>query len=345
MHKSYYPLILFFTTLILYSCNSENADRVNKDLNFPSKLKEADILEIPLNGEISNSNSEISGLCWFGNKLILLPQFPNSFNADYGKIFFIEKNRLLNFILGKSKEPILPDYLSIDLSDFDEFFGPGSGFEAITTKDNYVYFTIESMNFGKTESLLVMGVIDSINKTISLNKESLTKDPSELFIHNISDESILFHNDKIIPIYEVFGKNKNSNPQVSVFNDKLQFIKKIPFPNIEYRITDVTSVDDTGNFWAINYFYPRDFKKLNPAKDELFLKHGIGKSHINYEQVERLVEFKILEDKIVINDSEPIYIELQENESRNWEGIVRFDDGFIIATDKYPSTILAYLKN
>jgi len=36
---------------------------------------------------------------------------------------------------------------------------------------------------------------------------------------------------------------------------------------------------------------------------------------------------------------------LEEGSSRNWEAIVRFgESGFLIATDKYPRMILAYIK-
>ena len=58
-----------------------------------------------------------------------------------------------------------------------------------------------------------------------------------------------------------------------------------------------------------------------------------------------LLEFKLLEDKIIRTERQPINIKLSEfGDSRNWEGIVRLDDiGFLIATDKFPGTILAFL--
>ncbi len=87
------------------------------------------------------------------------------------------------------------------------------------------------MNAGKTETILIRGDIDSANKTIILDKKSLIKDPTELFIHNISDESILYYNEDIIPIYEIFGQNINKNPTVSVFNTNLEFQRKIAFSN------------------------------------------------------------------------------------------------------------------
>ncbi|MCB9259747.1 MAG: hypothetical protein H6612_10405 [Ignavibacteriales bacterium] len=338
-------LVLILAVVIFFYCSSETINQINKENAHYKILNESEILPIKLLGEIAERNSEISGLCWFGSKLILLPQYPNNFKGSAGKIFYIEKNRLDNYINGNDTSPILPEYFEIDLSAIKDFFQLGSGFEAITIIDNTAYFTIESLNNGKTETLLVKGIIDTLNNSIGLDENSIVKDPADLFIHNISDESILNYQNNIFPIYEIFGKNINKKPQVSVFDNNLKFLQKIDFPNIEYRITDVTSVDDSDKFWAINYFYPGDNKKLNPAKDELFEKYGIGKSHQYLNPVERLVEFKILDKKIDFSEKSPIYLKLLPNDSRNWEGIARFENkGFLLTTDTFPETILAFVK-
>jgi hypothetical protein len=336
--------ITLFSISIFIACSNQIVNKPNKNLAELKIVDETEILPIPLLGDIAKRNSEISSLCWHKDKLILLPQYPNDFGGESGKIFFIDQVTLLNFISGYSTNPILPDFYSIDLSNFEEFFTLGSGFEGIAINGDTVYFSIESMNDGKTETILLRGEIDLETKIIILDENSLTKDPTELFIHNISDESILYYNGNVIPIFEIHGKNINKSPQVSVFDNNLKFKKKIPFPTIEYRITDVTDVDNSGKFWAINYFFPGDDKKLNPAIDELARNFGIGESHLLYNPVERLVEFMILEDKIVLSDQVPIYLKLMSDNSRNWEGIARFEDGFLIATDTFPETIFAFVK-
>jgi hypothetical protein len=62
--------------------------------------------------------------------------------------------------------------------------------------------------------------------------------------------------------------------------------------------------------------------------------------------VERVIEFQIQDDKIVRTNTPPINIKLSEiSDSRNWEGIARLDNlGFLIVTDKFPGTILAFLS-
>jgi hypothetical protein len=64
--------------------------------------------------------------------------------------------------------------------------------------------------------------------------------------------------------------------------------------------------------------------------------------------VERLVEFQLSHAGIVLVDRPPIQLELPDNLlgmiGRNWEGLVRLDErGFLLATDTFPGTILAFV--
>jgi hypothetical protein len=75
----------------------------------------------------------------------------------------------------------------------------------------------------------------------------------------------------------------------------------------------------------------------------LKVKFGYGKTHTESKAVERIIAYEIKDNRLEFADRKPIYLQL-EKESRNWEGIVRFEDGFIIATDKHPRTIIAFVK-
>ena len=338
-------ITLFILSLFLFGCSVTQLDNKKENITI---LDEVDFTEIPLAGEVSGRKAEISGLCWYNNKLILLPQFPGRFSdsdSDYGKIYYIKKNKILNYLSGKDTLAILPDFFTINTNEFPNLFSKGSGFEAITTHNNTAYFSIESISNGKTVSYLINGTIDSVSKTITLKKETLVKVPNKLSINNIGNEAILFWENKIIPIYEANGENINPTPEIAIYDTNNNFIKTIPFPNIEYRITDVTGVDNTNTFWAINYFYPGEAKKLKPASDKLAEKFGIGQTNLTSNYIERLVQFEIYDNKIKLADTFPIYIKLPETEGRNWEGIVKLDSkGFLIATDMYPKTILAFVK-
>ncbi len=339
-------VILLFLSLLLFSCSITRIEKKSNQNKNTIILDEVDFTQIPLIGEVSDRRAEISGLCWYNDKLILLPQFPDRFSdSDYGKIYYIEKDKILNFLSGKDTSAISPNFFSINTNEFSELFGRGSGFEAVTIHNNTAYFSIESMNMGKTVSYLINGSIDSVSKTITLKKETLVKVPSKLNINNIGNESILFWKNQIIPIYEANGKNINPTPEIAIYDTNSNFLKKIPFPNIEYRITDVTSVNKGNKFWAINYFYPGETKKLKPASDNLANKFGIGKSNLASKYIERLVQFEIDSNNIKLTDTYPIYIKLPKTDGRNWEGIVKLDkQGFLIVTDMYPKTILAFIR-
>ena len=84
---------------------------------------------------------------------------------------------------------------------------------------------------------------------------------------------------------------------------------------------------------------------MKPSKDLLISKYGEGPTHSRSERVERLVEYKINNNRIVLTDNPHIELELEgEKTSRKWEALARYENkGFLIATDKYPTTILAYI--
>ena len=339
MIKQICNLMILFS-LLLNSCDESVEKKYDDNI-----IQEYDIIKIDLSGELSDRSSEISGLCWFGDNLIILPQYPQRFGNEAGKIFFIPKNRLKSYIEGASKEAIKPSSYEIDLTRIARYFRPGSGFEAISIIDTTAFFTIEYISSGSTETLLIKGEIDSSAKAIYIDEKSIITLPADLQIYNMSCESLFTFNNLLYPIFEASGKNVNTSPKVSVFDNDLKFVRKIDFPTVEYRITDVTSVDDSGRFWAINYFYPGDKNKLTPAIDSIIQIHGIGKSNSQYDPLERLIQFQLTDNGIKISKHRPIYIKLEDNTGRNWEGLAKYDSlGFFIATDRYPETILAFLN-
>ena len=158
---------------------------------------------------------------------------------------------------------------------------------------------------------------------------------------------MVVNNKKVYALFETNGDNLIPNPYALSIGISGNEIQKHPITKINYRITDATKIDKNNQFWAINYFFPRDKKSLQPSKDLLIEKYGQGPTHRLSERVERLVEYKINKNRIDLTDSPHIEIELEgEKISRNWEAIARYENkGFLIATDKYPkpSTILAFI--
>ena len=115
-------------------------------------------------------------------------------------------------------------------------------------------------------------------------------------------------------------------------------------PAIEYRLTDASTPDADGAFWVLNYFFWGDLIKIKPAEDQL--SPGRDRFSLLPQQIERLVQLKITEHGIIPGDHTPIRLALAVNGlARNWEALVTLDErGFLIATDKYPETILAFIS-
>ena len=61
--------------------------------------------------------------------------------------------------------------------------------------------------------------------------------------------------------------------------------------------------------------------------------------------MERLVELNYSSDGITLADSAPIQLTLDGDNARNLEGLVVLDNqGFLMVTDKFPSTMLIFVK-
>jgi hypothetical protein len=167
-------------------------------------------------------------------------------------------------------------------------------------------------------------------------------------VGNLSDETILVtegagEDVEILTIYEANGEAVNPDPVAHRFSPDLAELAPVPFLNIEFRVTDATTVDEAGRFWAINYFFPGD-TDLAAAVDPLADEFGEGQTHLQSDVVERLVQLQVTPDGIVFTGEAPIQLQLLPEDARNWEGIVRLDDdGFLLVTDKFPETILGFV--
>ena len=301
--------------------------------------EEAKVQEIKLSGLITDKKQEISGMDWYQDRLFLLPENMGGF------LFSISKGEILNAINSDKELPITPKKTRFKTPDYSSLINGFDGFEAIAFNGNKVYLSIESEHKGEMVSYLVWGKIDSKSLEVVINERDIQTIKTPIQLNNISFESLLINDKDIVMIYEANGSNLRENATQAVFSHERNNISQINFPNIEYRITDATRIDNDGRFWAINYFWPGDKKLLNPGKDNILNRVKQGSTHFKSNQIERLVEFQMSTDKISISDTKPIQLFLESDASRNWEALARFDDkGLLIATDKHPKMILGYVQ-
>jgi len=298
------------------------------------------IEEIPLNGSITKEKAELSGVAWVGDTLILLPQYPEKFGPKEGVLFAIPKQAILDYLDGKSKEPLTPYEIVLSAPGLKDSIHDYEGFESIGSWNNTIYLTIESGKDHNMLGYLVSGTISADQKEIALDTSHIVEIEPAIQMDNRTDEALVITQNKIFTFFEVNGASLNPHPAVHVFSLDLTPQDIISFPNLEYRVTDAT-LGPNGEIWVINNLTPND-AELFTKSDPLIEKYNVENSAY-VQQVERLVKLDFSVDGITLANSPPVQI-LLAKEPRNWEGLVLLDDrGFLLVTDKRPDTMLGFL--
>ena len=297
-------------------------------------------IEIPLQGEAADRSLEMSGLAWYGDYLILMPQYVNKKAPGF---YFLSKKKINEWLDGDRSKALKPGKIDLIIPNYDNVLGGYQGFEGLCFSGNKVYLLMESKNDGVMSSYIVAGAMDFKKKRLEIEQGKIEQITPPKNINNMGYESILKHKYRLLVLFEANGININPNASAEYYTTSLKHKESVSFPNVEYRITDVTDVDGKGRFWALNYFWPGEKERLNPGKDLIIKNYEEGKTHQQYEHVERLVEYKIRSNQISRTDSPPIQLVLDET-SRNWEGLVRLDKkGFLMIVDEHPRTILSFV--
>lgn len=358
MKRSVFLITLISLLAGLSACNRQAATPPPPTLSRspasgqPSSVAEVSVVAIPLAGPLSRPEAEISGMAWYSDTLILLPQYPNRFDdtedaiQSDGAVFALAKEDILAFLEGESATPLTPRAIPLIAAHIQER-RDYQGFEAIAFAGNQAFLTVETGAGSHMMGYLASGILAPDLSSLTLADPRWSEIPPQATLDNMSDEALLVAGQRIVTLYEANGPAVNPHPVAHLFDLEKRPQGTIPFPNIEYRITDATPPDETGRFWAINYFYPGD-TKLKPGTDPLAARYGEGPTHAQNVTVERLVEFQFTEDGIALTDTPPLQLSLLGgDQARNWEALARLESngkrGFLIATDKFPETILAYV--
>lgn len=305
---------------------------------------EADIVSLPLGAPLNQDDMEISGLAWKGDTLVVLPQYPSRHTSDgtfqaYGLTRTdIEHARTSASAaaLQPIPIPIRPRGLRRDALSYE-------GCEAIAFANGRVYVLIEAHRNDIMRGFLLTGSAPSTD-TMTVDVRMPHVIPAQAPLANMAYEALTVWHDTLLALYEANGGQVNPKPKAHQFNAAAEPVGAIPFPALEYRLTDATSVDADGRFWVTNYFYPGERDVLVPATDSLRLQSNIGATHDTSDVVERLVEYEYRGSEIVRTETPPLWLKLDGGTGRNWEGVVRFGNGFLIATDQYPHSMLAYVE-
>lgn len=295
---------------------------------------------LELTGPIAVPEAELSGLAWHGDTLILLPQYPERFGENDGALFALSEIDIQAAL--RFPTPLEPKMVILNASGLKESIPNFQGYESIAFNGDQVFLTIEAGKGTDMHGYIVSGEISADSSEITLDTTNVVEIPMAFPSDNHSDEAILIMGDTILTFFEINGADLNSAPVAHAFDFDLNPQGTVSVPNLEYRLTDASA--DGNNFWAINYFFPGDMD-IAPNVDPLVEKYGEGPTHAQQNQVERLVEMTYTSNGIILADSAPIQLTLDGDNARNIEGLVLLDDqGFLLVTDKFPSTLLMFVQ-
>ena len=308
-----------------------------------SKLK-----ELALAGPVTNPDSEISGMAWFGQHLILLPQYPRMVQDEGdGALLAIPRAELEEAIAADAPSPITPRLIPLKAPGLRDGVPGFQGYEAIHFDGTRLFVTIEA----EPETDLMVGyllegeIADDLSG-VAFNPTGRQTLAAQSSAGNMCYEAMTRAGDTLLTFYEANSARINERPRVLRFDDSLQPMKDAPMAPIEYRVTDATTVDDAGRFWVINYYWPGN-EALKAPDEPLAARFGKGLTHASNPQVERLVELQIDAESgaVAFTDTPPVQLELTPDNANNWEGLVRMGErGFLVITDKFPGTRLIYVE-
>jgi len=306
----------------------------------PSSVREQPIMEIALSGGPELPEAEISGLAWHEDELVLLPQYPARFG---GTVFVAARRDLSAFIAGRSREPVRVRRVPLDAPGLEEALPGFDGFEALAFAGEDAYFAVEARTDPEhTVGYLLRGHAPPGRlERITIDVSHRARLAAQTDLTNTGYEAITVAGDRVLALYEANG-DINPRPRVLAFDRALEPEGELELGELEYRVTDATTVDGAGRFWVANYHWPGS--PWQPGACRITEEYGRGASHARCNTVERLVELAIEGSRIEPTARPPILLELIDDlHARNWEGLVRMSGGFLVMTDEHPASILAFV--
>jgi hypothetical protein len=324
------------------SSSSQPAALADVPSELRGKAPEQAVTLLPLSGPLRSENAELSGLAWYGDHLVMLPQYPGWEHDGAICLYTVSKADILARLDHTASGPLEPRCIVFDSGGLEKRTASFEGYEAIGFAGDQAYLTVEThQRTGK--GLLVTGRIAPDLSVLKLEPSPQVSLPLPAEVSNAGFETLVVSEDRVLALYEANGARANPAPAAESLDRSLAQARKLTLPAIEYRTTDATSLDSAGRFWVMNYNFPATQHHFKPAPDPLMARYGTGPTHAQKSQVERLIELQVKPEGIALTDRPPIQLQLVEA-PRNWEGLVRLDDrGFLLVTDKFPGTLLGFV--
>lgn len=341
--KKFLIMIVIMLTFTASACGRKSDAAMMNNLSSTP----VEVINVPLSGPMKAARAEVSGLALWNDAVVLLPQYPEQYASDQsdGAIFYLPVQDITDSVENSGAEDVKPAPIQMDLDGLVDQISGYEGFESLVFVDEAVFFTIEAKQTQGMMGYIVKGMVSEKSGEwwITLDSDSLTEIAPQVDIDNMTDEAIMAHNGTIYTFYEANGASVNSNPVVHRFSIDLEPLDSIPMTHVPFRLTDVSQPDTTGNFWGMNYFYPSDTPVQGDFGQDPF--SPLAPNEQIPGVVERIIPLVVTEKgSVVMGDNEVVSLSLLSDEARNWEGLVLVPgSGFVIVTDRYPTTILGYV--
>ncbi len=313
-------------------------------------VDEVAVRPLALAGDAGARENEFSGLAWYKDQLILMPQYPAGAGGGAGgRLFVLSRDEVLARVDNGAREALRPRAISFETAALRERVSGFQGFEAVAFAGERAFFTIESWGASAVGHLVSGRVLSEATEAgarvtgVALELETLRELPTPAKIFNAGFEGVVHTPDGVLALYERNSESLNPDARATLVDAGGQ-ARALPMPALEYRLTDATALDEGGRFWAINYRFPGSEDGVSPVIDGLARARGRGESHAASTIVERLLELEYSAERgITLSERAPIVLQLG-GASRNWEGVARLEGrGLLLVTDKFPETVLGYV--
>ncbi len=305
---------------------------------------ERPVVVLPLTGPLADLDAKITGLTWYNDYLIFLPQNPNFVGDNKSDLFAVQRSDIIAFINGVTSA--LPPPLPVPFNDtgLPNLLPGFQGYQAIAIAGERVYLIALADPGSGPRSYLVAGNIATELSAINLDVSKIVEIPVPASALNRIYRALFITNDNILALSE-FNGAVNPSPASQRFDTSLNKLESVSLSGSEYRLTDATAPDANGRIWVLNIFVPGD-PGATTGVEPLAQLYGKGVTHQVFDYVERLIQYQFSSTGITLTASPPVQLELSAHGPRNWQGVARLgDQGFLVVTDQQTGTIFGYINN
>lgn len=306
------------------------------------------LTDISLPDELKNGDLQISGLYAHSGKIYLLGEHDKDPNDASQNIFSIDSIEIAkkmvdaNYIIQHQTLKIKNlDWAIKKITLHNESF---DGLEAMVISNDTFYFSLETNWKNSQYCYLIRGRLSANIIELDTNYLLTLKRPQDHIIKQVNNagfEALAMVDNNLYAFFEFNNFKDSASNNVLKINTQnnemasLKINKPIPF-----RITDITRENDS-TFYAINFFYNGKAESiyrenLTSKEEDLIKVPGAPDAYKNFA---RIIKLELKGDTFswepMGNFPENIKNDDFNYTSWNWEGMAKFQHGFLVVNDKY----------